>query len=347
MADWQFIQDSPLFQPSVLTAAVQRITPPLELAALQWVPKETTNKRALRLIVKEYNRRPAPVIDPANAAVRVTRGRRTRNYVEMLYVRLYDTINLEDAATAAQILGLSETMDTKSALEAALQEEVAEIQENLSATIDVTIERLLWDLWLDGKLFFADSTGEYVDIDFGVPSDNFITRQVPWSNADTAVPLTDWANCIVAMESKTGIRPSVAWMNATTYNLLLTWASTGTKAQNLGALNRIEWEGGRIARIDGVEVRVYDNYFVDETGARQKFIPDNRVIFLGDKSNFPLIRGASIIPHPTEDRRDFGVVEGRFSYARFSDEPVGIHIYVGERFLPVVYDPRQIVVLTT
>ncbi len=99
-------------------------------------------------------------------------------------------------------------------------------------------------------------------------------------------------------------------------------------------------------------VPVASAFYVDEAGAMQSFWPDDQVTFTPEPSPdwWEWLQGSFQIPTTlggiSEDGvgalNDLATVYGQFSYAKITDDPVGIKHNAGDTFLPVIKVPKAV-----
>lgn len=149
------------------------------------------------------------------------------------------------------------------------------------------MEKDRWQVLQTGKLTISEQ-GVQRDIDFGIPSGNKLTVgsgvTAAWANTVTAKPLSDIAAAINKFEDLDVDGVDVI-MNRATAQLLLENEQIVDKLA--GIPYSAEWNIGNfgslmqrmLGEVDRVEV--YNKGYLDESGSRQRFIADNKVVIIG------------------------------------------------------------------
>lgn len=111
-----------------------------------------------------------------------------------------------------------------------------------------------------------------------------LTGDALWTATSTADPFSDFTTAQTAVSGRTGSTPTIAVMNRNTFNLLL--KMDAVKNQRIyagGIVSGFMTEGELKSIIQstvGVDIRIYDKQYKDESGTVQKFVPDGYVAML-------------------------------------------------------------------
>jgi len=178
-------------------------------------------------------------------------------------------------------------------------------------------------------------------IDYGVDNSHKPTASTSWATATTDIPgdVGAWAELI---EKDSGYAAADAYVNRNTMAYLV----KNTKVQNLlgqGTVREQVAESGHITHFMGLDWHVYNAGWIDENGTFQRFIPDDKVVFLPREDVFGRLQlGSQMIPAGAGSN-DLVKIYGAFSYAVVQTNPPGVNLYVGKNFLPVLTVPDAVV----
>lgn len=145
----------------------------------------------------------------------------------------------------------------------------------------ISVERMRMEALTTGTITLS-SNGQGYEYDFGVPATQLKTVTTSWSNpaADVIGDVTD----IVDMMKAKGTTITRAVCNNSVAKALRTNNTIKNQIYVLagGAIASITAERvlNYIYEETGVSFYVYDNVYVDESGAANKYVPDNTVVFL-------------------------------------------------------------------
>jgi hypothetical protein len=174
-----------------------------------------------------------------------------------------------------------------------VQDLVAECQEQLLTRQVNRMSWILWTLLINGVYTILDVKGAVVDKDAYTPQT--YTRAVDWSSTTTATPLADFrAVQLLARGASTSFGgQAAAFMNQQTFNYL----DSNTNANDLGGrraagLSTIEGldEVNDVQRKNNLPmIRVWDDGYRDDAGAFHNWIPDGKVVVVGQRRNNRMI----------------------------------------------------------
>ncbi len=188
------------------------------------------------------------------------------------------------------------------------QQMIAVGLDNLNGRLENRIEWMRWQALLTGGVSINEN-GINVEADYGIPSDNLNKAvSVSWETLASSKPIDD----IMSVQQDfvgTGFRLGRIIMNGSTAQLLC--LSDDTKSYYQGAGIEVRLMPGNIEEsflglFPGVTIEVYDEGYEDEDGNFQKFIPDNKVVFMGqsmpgeimDVVSVPSLHSANGEPQP-------------------------------------------------
>jgi hypothetical protein len=156
--------------------------------------------------------------------------------------------------------------------------------DNLNGRIENRIEWMRWQALLNGGLSISEN-GIIIAAQYGVPGENLAkTVSASWADKQTSKPVED----ILRVEQDfvgTGYRLGEVYMNS--YTAQLFCLSDDTRQYYSGAGIQEKVLPGNLSRYSGglfpgIGINIYVEGYEDENGTFQKFIPDNKVVFLGD-----------------------------------------------------------------
>ena len=128
----------------------------------------------------------------------------------------------------------------------------------------------------------VDYTYEYDSLDeWKTGHYTALTSTATWDNTSTADPMKDLATLADTIATLSGVTPTVAIMNKTTFNLI-----GKTQAVKDRFLTTVGRSIGYIAQNDvkavikdvtGIDIIIYDKQYKNESGVAAKFVPDDYV----------------------------------------------------------------------
>lgn len=215
----------------------------------------------------------------------------------------------------------------------------------------------------DGNML-ADATGAAYSIDMGIPASN--KDQCLQIDGATAIFGTSWDGSPdltkdhdVLHETalkRTGypLRYAVYGKNVKQY--LQDYASTAGLLSGNPELQNSFRNGNQTFNMFNLEwVPGYNAFFVDANGEAQEIIGDDDVAYLPepDITWYEMIEGSEYIPtdlnikgSAVDIASSLNEVNGMFSYATITDDPVAIKQIAGDTFLPVIKVPAAVYIAT-
>lgn len=159
-----------------------------------------------------------------------------------------------------------------------------------------------------------------------------LTAAASWATAGTKIYTTEIDRIFEKMIDVTGDIPSFAVHNLSVMTNLL--QNTEVK-EFLGESYKTQLlKEGRIGTIRNINWNQYDTGD-DDSGSWVKYLPNERIIFLPeDRRYFEIHEADALIPTP-DGRGLQRTSPGIYSYSRVTDNPAGIELFVGYRFLAV------------
>ncbi len=185
--------------------------------------------------------------------------------------------------------------------------------ENLNNRIENRLEWMRWQALLTGKVSINEN-GISIEAGYGIPEENLNkTVAVSWESAGSAKPIED----ILQIQQDfvgTGFRMGEIFVNGNTARLFCLADDTRTYYNGAGVQEKVL--PGNLSRyavyfFPGIKINVYDEGYEDETGTFQKFIPDNKVVFLGDGQPGEII---DVVTVPSLHSPDGTPKPGKFAF---------------------------------
>jgi hypothetical protein len=202
---------------------------------------------------------------------------------------------------------------------------------DLNSLVDRRVEWMIWKM-ISGNLAVNQSDVKF-SIDYGIASSHKPAVTTSWagSSADILADLTAWKKLIARDGGEVAD------------TLFLTETVMGYLVENQKVRELLAYQGGRdlvesgrIPRLLGLDLVVYDAGYVPEGGNFTPFIPDDHVAMTAGKDFWTLIEGASL------DVRAQGR-PGKFAKSWEEEDPSIRQILVEWAVLPVLKKPDNVV----
>lgn len=237
-----------------------------------------------------------------------------------------------------------------------LADSVYDDVDNLVAYTYNRLEMAWGDVLTDGVLNINEN-GVQQQVDYGIPANQKVTPATLWSDAANSDPLADIVGWYDIYRSINGSGPGQFKCSLTTARQLQT---------NKSLINAIKGEQTGVTRVTladisdlfasenlppiSIQDSVYDSFFIDDSGATVRPIPANKFMFL--PSDLAQL-GFTAVGTPTTvmEMLDSGVQvdkgAGIIGYiSKAAEPPFRKSTYVDMVALPVIADPRKILVAT-
>jgi hypothetical protein len=224
---------------------------------------------------------------------------------------------------------------------------VAECQTQLVVRQTVRMRYLVWTLLVSGAFAVLDKDGTLAHAD-AFPLQTF-TATVPWATVATATPLADLRGLplLVRGQSLMFGGAATAWMNRKTFNYMLSNQNAndlrGERLDNNRTVQSLADANLVFTRNDLPNVRIYEDGYYDDAGAWQLFIPDNKVVVTGSRTNGAAI-GAFMMTKNLAAPNGIGVAVKVVEKGMADDQmpPPRIDVFRGFHGGVVVYFPGAI-----
>lgn len=230
---------------------------------------------------------------------------------------------------------------------------VMEAQDQLLGRMLDRLEQLLWGLispssGATGTFSVLGESGAVLHTDsFTLTS---FTAGVAWSTVATATPIANFraVKLLARGKSVSFGAGSTAWMNQTTFNNMLSNTNTndlgGRRVAGLQPVNN-ENDVRKILLGEGLpNIAIYDEGYLDDSGNFQLYIPDNKVIVVGQRPAGQTVGEYRMTRNATNP----GMAPGMYQKVIDRGEnsvPRSIEVHQGHNGGPVLYFPSAIVIM--
>ena len=144
------------------------------------------------------------------------------------------------------------------------------------------LEQARGDVLTDGKFTLAGEGGLYLEADYGVPANHFVSPGTPWSTVASATIIANETTWVKTYVATNGFRPGWQAVSTDTLMYMLQNAELRTLAASLVGTPGIVTRPGLDAALAAYSLPpiryVYDT-LVDVDGAPTRTIPADRVLF--------------------------------------------------------------------
>jgi hypothetical protein len=226
---------------------------------------------------------------------------------------------------------------------------VGESQELLLTRRLDRIRQISWTLATTGTFSVANGRGQVLHTDvFNLQT---FSAAVPWGTFATATPFADLLAMSLKYRGKSVDfgKGATLYMNRTKLNQLLqnTNASDafGRRLPSGATFNSIDDLNSWFQANDLPQVKGYDGGYIDDSGTFQLFIPDNKAVLFGRRTNNAKLGEYLMTINANNPNLEPG------AYTRVIDHgedsvPRRIDVHDGHNGGPVIYYPSAIVVMT-
>ncbi len=181
------------------------------------------------------------------------------------------------------------------------------------------------------------------------------TAAVSWATVATATPLADLraVKLLHRGQSVSFGGDATAYMNLKTFNVLIMNSNTndlyGRRTQGLGTINNQQSLSALLTGDDLPQLKIYDEFYLDDNGQTQMYIPDNKVVVVGKRPAGQTIaeyrytrnvNNAGMGPGP------YQTVVDRGGDGSGKQIPRSVEVHDGHNGGPVIYYPGAVVVMS-
>jgi hypothetical protein len=149
------------------------------------------------------------------------------------------------------------------------------------------VEAIIWTLLTTGTFSVVGPTGAVLHTD--TFTETTFSASVGWGTVATATPLADFRAVQLLSRGKSvsfGANAQ-AWMNQTTFNNMIANTNNadlyGRRQAGLGIINNLQDANRLLAGENLPQIVIYDQGYLDETNTFQLFIPNNKVVVIGQR----------------------------------------------------------------
>lgn len=217
------------------------------------------------------------------------------------------------------------------------------------------VELARGDTLVDGKFTLAGENGLTLEADFGVDPSHLVTASTVWTNHASATPLVDLKTWVDLYVDETGEKPGTMLTSNTVINNMLLSAEIRSlfyRGQTLsGAPDLITPQQlNQVLQAYGLPAIEEYNTKVEVNGSNTRIIPDDRVIFLPSDPNSLGFTAWGITAESLElaagqnPSLEFNDLPGLVGVVLKEGDPVRVWTKVGAVSMPIISDPRRLVV---
>lgn len=232
-------------------------------------------------------------------------------------------------------------------------DKVARMQNRLKSRGAVRIEWLIWQAIITGALVINDAKVK-INVDYEIPSAHKWQVNTSWDNYASSTPIQDLQDVEEKFDGD-GCQARYYIMNRKTAKHLSRNVAAQTLVRNSNLVQQVGLKKMPTLMLElaglGGEIVIYDRGYIADGGAFTRFIPDGKVIVIGEGidnlSNDPLGYFAS-----TPDLRNGGYLNPKGGFwtvvkDRTQDEENPFYkITTGWNGLPVIFRPYWIQIIT-
>ena len=210
------------------------------------------------------------------------------------------------------------------------------------------IEQIIWTLLATGTFSVAQDNAVLHTDTF---TETTFTASVTWATSATATPLADLRAVQLLARGKSvdfggGAQ---AWMNQTTFNQLISNSNNadlyGRRQAGLGIINNLQDANRLLAGENLPQIVIYDKGYLDESSTFQLFIPNNKVVVIGQRPAGQVVGQYRMV----RNANNAGFAPGPYTQVVDNLEdgpPRSIAVHRGHSGGPVLFFGTAIVVMT-
>ncbi|MEV4767793.1 major capsid protein [Micromonospora humida] len=154
---------------------------------------------------------------------------------------------------------------------------------NLTREVQARMEQARGDVLTDGKFTLAGEGGLFMEADYGVPANHFVSPGTPWSTVASATVVANETAWVTTYVATNGFRPGGQIVSTDVLNYMLQNAEIRTLASSLAGSPGLVTRPALDAALNAFGlppiVMVYDS-LVDVDGTPTRVLPNDRVIFV-------------------------------------------------------------------
>jgi len=164
------------------------------------------------------------------------------------------------------------------------QQLVAVGLDSLNIRIENRVEWMRWQALINGRVQI-DENKVKVNAVYGIPEENLNVKvKTTWTDAENAKPVED-IQSVIRSYVGSGHKLTTMVMNSYTAGLFCFAKDTKTYYKGMGVQEKLT--SGNLTKyfssiFPGVELEIYDEGWVDESNVFHEFVPNNKILCLGD-----------------------------------------------------------------
>lgn len=210
------------------------------------------------------------------------------------------------------------------------------------------------DVLQDGKFTLTGENGLTIEADFGLDSSHVVTAATPWDNSANASPLTDLRAWVQIYVHDTGERPAYMVVSSAVYSALLLSAEIrqlGATLAGVPALLNDQQLNQVMTAFRLPQLVPYDS-LIDIDGSTKRILDEKKVIFLpSDPASlgftaWGITAEALELAGGQNPSLEFNQLPGLVGVVLKEGDPVRIWTKVGAVGMPLITDPRRLMVAT-
>jgi hypothetical protein len=227
---------------------------------------------------------------------------------------------------------------------------VTEAQEQLLQRELDRIESIVWTLLATGTFAVATAQGGIAHTD-SYTTQTF-TAGVTWATFATSTPLANFRSVQLLSRGK-GVKfgaQALAYMNRATFNNLISTTNSadlaGRRTSGLNTVLNLNETNSVLMGEDLPTIRIYDDGYLDDAGSFTLFVPNNKVIVIGQRPNNAEVGEYRF----TRNVNNRGFAPGPYTMVEdtldANNPPRKLQVHRGHNGGPVIYYPSAVVVMT-
>lgn len=320
----------PLLETKVMTEMVRLFPVPPSWFRTNIFPVKTTSAWQAEYYVMDHSRKITPFQGRGREGTMRPKGERSLRQETYLHLRPKDIVKDVDM----QSLRKPGSSDTSEAYGRQL---VVDTLDDLRREVDNTFE------WIGAQVLQAATVsvtidGATVSLTTGLSTTHVTTASAAWSTVATDV-MGDINTSKDVIRRDSGLEPEFILMCSSVHTHIVNNTVLQNYFKETTDVNNIILNG-RIARLSGLDVVVYDEYYVPDDGTATRIWGQQLVLFgcYSSKARSMMLVG------PPEDIDMQGVGAGIGSKSWKSEDPAGVNVLLEANFYPALPIPDAFLV---
>lgn len=313
----------PLLETKVMTELIRKFPLPDFGISKKIFPIKTEDAWRAEWEVFDHARKVAPFTSRGSEGSFRAKGTRELHSADFLHTRLWDIVTGVDMKSLRRP-GSSSTTDAYG------EQLVRDTLEDLTYQVYYAMEYASM-LILRGGTFTATVDGASLTVGeaYSTSPDHTPTAAVTWATTSTDI-LADIETYKSLIVQDAGLVADFIMVNPTGHGYLINNTTIQNYMKETADVDNVIREG-RMNRLCGLDVIVYDDFYTSDAGASAAFFPTDGRAIMGCYA--PKAKTAMLVG-PVEDPES--TTAGLFSKSWESKNPAGINVLVDANFLPVI-----------